>query len=326
MKRFLSILAIIVLAFSCQETEEKNGKTMSRDAEAFLNEFLYLVENDFYSSYVFNYNWKKSEINQAISELTKDARKIEDIYKVLDKVFEMIGDDKSYVVNSRGEIVAGDKNAFDCILGQKQTPALPNNIAYLEIPTTQLNPVDIAIAIQNDLKARELEATDAWIIDLRSLTGGNLEGMLAGLGPILGDGVLGAFFYDDNKKEDWEYKDGGSFIGGVRKVSVPNSLEVLSPLPKVAVLIDGSTCREGEQLFAAILGRPNTRTFGNATAGRAFLEGQKSLSDGHKLHFVKAMLMNRESNLTTFPNLHPDGHSSVTVNFDDVFEWLGIED
>ena len=36
--------------------------------------------------------------------------------------------------------------------------------------------------------------------------------------------------------------------------------------------------------------------------------------------------MNRESNLTTFPNLHPDGHSSVTVNFDEVFEWLGIED
>ena len=277
MKRFLSILAIVVLTFSCQETEEKNGETISREAEAFLNEFLHLVENDFYSSYVFNYNWKKAEIDQAISELTKDARKIEDIYKVLDKVFEMIGDDKSYVVNSRGEIVAGDKNAFDCILGQKQTPALPNNIAYLEIPTTQLNPVDIAIAIQNDLKARELEATDAWIIDLRSLTGGNLEGMLAGLGPILGDGVLGAFFYDENKKEDWEYKDGGSFIGGVRKVSVPNSLEVLSPLPKVAVLIDGSTCREGEQLFAAILGRPNTRTFGNATAGRA-LKTKKSLS------------------------------------------------
>jgi carboxyl-terminal processing protease len=326
MQRFLSILAIVILTFSCQETEEKNEVTISPEAEAFLNEFLQMVENDFYSSFSFNYTWKKSQIDQAISELTKDARKIEDTYIALDKVFEMIGDEKSYVINSRGEIVAGDKNAFDCISVQKQTPALPNNIAYLDIPTSQLSPEDIALAIQEQIRGRELEATDAWIIDLRSLTGGNLEGMLAGLGPLLGDGVLGAFFYDDSKKEDWEYKNGGSFIGGVRKVTVPNALEVLSPLPKVAVLIDGSTCREGEQIFAAILNRPNTRTFGNATAGRAFLEDQQSLAEGHKLHFVKAMLMNRESNLTTFPNLHPDGNSSVTVNFDDVFEWLGIED
>jgi C-terminal processing protease CtpA/Prc len=259
-------------------------------------------------------------------DLTKGAKKIEDTYAALDKVFEMIGDDKSYVINSKGEIVAGDKNAFDCIPGQKQIPALPNSIAYLDIPTSQLSPEDIALAIQEHIKGRELEATDAWIIDLRSLTGGNLEGMLAGLGPLLGDGVLGAFFYNDNKKEDWEYKNGGSFIGGVRKVTVPNALEVLSPLPKVAVLIDGSTCREGEQIFAAMLKRPNTQSFGNATAGRAFLEGEKNLPDGHKLYFVEAMLMNRESNLTIFPNLHPDGNSSVTVNFDDVFEWLGIED
>jgi hypothetical protein len=30
--------------------------------------------------------------------------------------------------------------------------------------------------------------------------------------------------------------------------------------------------------------------------------------------------------MTIFPNLHPDGFSSVTVNFDNVFEWLGVED
>jgi hypothetical protein len=326
MKRFLSMLAIVVLTFSCQETEDKNELTISPEAEEFLNEFLQVVENDFFGSYSYNYTWKKSQIDQAISDLTKSAQKIEDTYVALDKVFELIGDEKSYVVNSRGEIVAGDKNAFDCILGQKQTPTLPNNIAYLDISTPLLSPEDMAIAIQDKIRARELEGTDAWIIDLRSLREGSFEGMLAGLGPLLGDGVLGAFFYNDDKKEVWEYKNGASFIGGVQKVNVPNALEVLSPLPKVAVLIDRSTCREGEQLFAAILKRPNTQSFGNATAGRAFLEGQTSLAEGHKLHFVKAMLMDRENSLTIFPNLHPDGFSSVTVNFDNVFEWLGVED
>ena len=326
MHRFLSILAIVMLTFSCQETEDKFEDTISPEAEAFLNEFLQVVENDFFDSYSYNYTWKKSQIDQVLLDLTKGAKKIEDTYAALDKVFEMIGDDKSYVINSRGEIVAGDKNAFDCIPGQKQTPALPNSIAYLDIPTSQLSPEDIALAIQEQIKGRELEATDAWIIDLRSLTGGHFEAMLAGLGPILGDGVLGAFFYSDDKKEEWEYKNGASYVGGVQRVAVPNSMEVLSPLPKVAVLIDGSTCREGEQIFAAILKRPNTQSFGNATAGRAFLEGEKNLPDGHKLYFVEAMLMDRESNLTIFPSLHPDGNSSVTVNFDDVFEWLGIED
>ncbi|MCH6232650.1 S41 family peptidase [Cognataquiflexum rubidum] len=326
MKRFLSILAIVMLTFSCQETEEKIEETISPEAEAFLNEFLQVVENDFLDSYSYNYTIKKSQIDQAISDLTKGARKIEDIYAAIDKVFELIGDEKGYVVNSRGEIVAGDKNAFDCILGQKQTPSLPKNIAYLDIPTSRLTPEDLAIAIQDQIRSRELEGTDAWIIDLRSLTEGSFEGMLAGLGPLLGEGVLGAFFYNDNKKEQWEYVNGASFIGGVQKVTVPNALEVLSPLPKVAVLIDRSTCREGEQLFAAILKRPNTQSFGNTTAGRAFLEGQQSLAEGHKLHFVKALLMDRENSLTIFPNLHPDGFSSVTVNFDDVFEWLGVED
>lgn len=326
MKRFLSILGILLLIFSCQETEDKYEETISPEAEEFMNEFLQVVENDFFGSYSYNYTWKKSQIDQAISDLTKGARKIEDTYVVLDKVFELIGDEKSYVVNSSGVIVAGDKNAFDCIPGPKQTPTLPHSIAYLEIPNSLLSPEDLAVAIQNQMRVRELEATDAWIVDLRGLTSGNFEGMLAGLGPLIGEGVLGAFFYNDNKKEVWEYKNGTSFIGGVQKVNVHNPLEVMSPMPKVAVLIDGSTCREGEQIFAAILKRPNTRSFGNTTAGRAFLEGQTSLTEGHQLHFVKAMLMDRENSLTIFPNLHPDGFSSVTVNFDDVFEWLGVED
>jgi hypothetical protein len=44
---------------------------------------------------------------------------------------------------------------------------------------------------------------------------------------------------------------------------------MLTKLPPVAVLVDGGTGRSGEALAVAFPGRPNTRSFGQATAGFA---------------------------------------------------------
>jgi hypothetical protein len=40
-----------------------------------------------------------------------------------------------------------------------------------------------------------------WIVDLRGNSGGDMWPMVAGLGPIIGDGVLGAFVAPDGRKE-----------------------------------------------------------------------------------------------------------------------------
>jgi len=44
-----------------------------------------------------------------------------------------------------------------------------------------------------------------WIVDLQTNTGGNMWPMLAGLGPILGEGALGGFLDVDNVEVPWSY-------------------------------------------------------------------------------------------------------------------------
>lgn len=318
MKHILSILAIIVLSFSCQEKEEVG---ISEEADAFLKEVLQVVENDFFEGFSLTYILNKPTMDRDMFLMMQGAKTTEDTYPVIDELFRRIGDHGNYLLNSKGEIVAGDRNAFDCISHPPHLPQLPQHIAYISLQSTDLAPQELAVNIQNQIKSNLIEEKDYWIVDLRNLDSGSLEGMLAGLGPLLGDGVLGSFFFSDQKIELWEYKNGTSYINNIPKVTVPEALEPIFPLPKVAVLIDQSTCRIGEQLALSLYKRPNTSFFGNATRGRAFLESQANLSNGHVLHFVYAALRDRENVLIGFM-LHPNGYSKSTVDFEEVFDWL----
>ncbi len=53
-----------------------------------------------------------------------------------------------------------------------------------------------------------------WIVDLRDNPGGNMWPMVAGLGPILGEGVLGFFVDPDSVVDTWTYADGASALDG----------------------------------------------------------------------------------------------------------------
>lgn len=50
-----------------------------------------------------------------------------------------------------------------------------------------------------------------WIVDLRGNFGGDMGPMLIAIGPILGEGTLGYFFYPDNSLYTWKYKDGTAY-------------------------------------------------------------------------------------------------------------------
>ena len=48
-----------------------------------------------------------------------------------------------------------------------------------------------------------------WIVDLRTDGGGNMWPMMAGLGPILGEGIMGWIVYN-NREYEREYRAGGA--------------------------------------------------------------------------------------------------------------------
>jgi len=124
-----------------------------------------------------------------------------------------------------------------------------------------------------------------WVVDLRGNVGGNMWPMLAGIGPLLGEGDhLGEFFNTDGHSA-WRYRDGAaSEVADDGKESryppVAGAPYKIAGKPHVAVLIDGGTGSSGEAVAIAFRGRPKTRFFGEHTQGASTANDVIELSDG----------------------------------------------
>jgi carboxyl-terminal processing protease len=124
-----------------------------------------------------------------------------------------------------------------------------------------------------------------WVVDLRGNVGGNMWPMLAGIGPVLGEGDhLGEFFTADGHAV-WRYRDGvASAVSDDGKEDryppVARAPYKLTAAPRVAVLIDSLTASSGEAVAIAFRGRPHARFFGEHTRGLSTANEVFALSDG----------------------------------------------
>jgi carboxyl-terminal processing protease len=123
-----------------------------------------------------------------------------------------------------------------------------------------------------------------WVIDLRGNVGGNMWPMLAGIGPVLGEGENLGEFFNISGHSVWRYRDGVAAEVDNGKViaypSVEGGAYHLAGMPDVAVLIDHSTSSSGEAIAIAFRGRPNTRFFGEHTQGSSTVNQTFPLTDG----------------------------------------------
>lgn len=136
-----------------------------------------------------------------------------------------------------------------------------------------------------------------WIVDLRGNGGGNIWAMLAGVGPILGEGTLG--------KSSQYYEDGKAGMRTDTKepyyAQTTAAPVRLAAAPPVAVLIDRDTGSSGEGVAIAFRGRPETRLFGEITYGAATGTFPYELGDGARIYLVIGAMIDRNG------NEYPDG-------------------
>ena len=134
-----------------------------------------------------------------------------------------------------------------------------------------------------------------WIVDLRGNSGGNMWPMLAGVGPVLGEGIVGAFVDPDSVVIEWYYRDGASGLGPnndiVRVTDTP--YELILQLPTVAVLTGPVTASSGEGIVTAFRGRNATRSFGLGTAGLSTANRTFRLSDGARMFLTVSTFADR---------------------------------
>lgn len=172
---------------------------------------------------------------------------------------------------------------------------------------------DYATKVQSVIADLVSQNPCGWIVDLRGNGGGNVWAMMAGVGPILGEGELGKTkkYYENGKAgmRDAEEPDYAKTTG--------KSVHLLIA-PPVAVLIDRDTGSSGEGVAIAFRGRPDTRFFGELTYGAATATFPYTLSDGAQIYLVIGTMEDRNGN--EYPNgVAPDQEilSEATISTND---------
>jgi hypothetical protein len=155
---------------------------------------------------------------------------------------------------------------------------------------------DYATKVQDAIAAAAANRPCGWIVDLRGNGGGNIWAMMAGVGPLLGEGEPGAMLGDGGSKVKWFYEEGRAGMRGTKEPEFAKSTQgpvKLEGTRPVAVLIDRDTGSSGEGIAIAFRGRPDTRFFGELTYGAATSTFPYKLSDGAQIYLVTGVMLDR---------------------------------
>jgi len=145
--------------------------------------------------------------------------------------------------------------------------------------------------------------------------------MIAGVGPILGEGIAGYFIDPDDNQSSWSYSNGSSVINNFPLTTVSNPYQVMSPNPKVAVLVDSKVASSGEAVFISFIGRNKTRSFGESSCGLSTSNQTFNLSNGAQLFLTTAYMADR--NFTKYgDSIIPDESINNDVLVERAIEWL----
>ena len=161
---------------------------------------------------------------------------------------------------------------------------LADRIACLRVPGFRGSPrhaTRYADALQTQIA--EMDAADpvGWVVDLTENWGGDMWPMLAGLGPLLGEGPLGSFTFPHDTPAIWSYRAGQAWLDDVARArSGSRAYQLHVAAPRVALLTSERTASSGEAVLIAFIGRPNTRRLGMPTRGLTTANDGFLLPDG----------------------------------------------
>ncbi len=290
-------------------------------ASSYLDAVLSAIESS--SIYRKTIDW--TAFKSATREKAVNAKNIADTFQAIEFALKRLNDNHSYYRLANGRSIF----YFDTPCPEDYSPpeiVPPEGIGYIRIPTFDgfVNGLEaekeLAQSLQDKIKGQDNANLKGWIVDLRGNGGGNLNPMLVGVGPILGEGISGYFIDADNRAYEYGYVDGARTYSD-KLVANPYSL--FKPNPKVAVLI-GMTGSAGEAVAATFVGRPNTRLFGaHGTCGQTTGIMGITLSDGAILGIASTFMADRNKN-KFMGSIMPDetGTGGIDGAVAAAIEWL----
>ncbi len=182
---------------------------------------------------------------------------------------------------------------------------LPGDIGLLTLSAATNGDQESAyVATANDIVSQiDAEPTCGWIVDLRFASARSYPAIIASIGPILGNGVF-AGWRDRAGGQTWATYENGviaedGFALPRQASGQPPSLQ--QPDAPVAVLTGPGDRGAGELAALALMGRPETRLFGEPTGGSTTIARRYALFDGSVLDLAEAAMTDRAG------SEYPDG-------------------
>lgn len=173
------------------------------------------------------------------------------------------------------------------LVGKIQAEITADGVGYLNIPyistTDEATCRLLADSLQNLLRKLAKQGAINWIIDLRNNTGGNCWPMLAGMGPLIGEGICG-YFVKPERTTSIRYQQGKAWHGNTIMCAVSSPFTLMEEQKKNIVVLTGPrTSSAGEILALAFRGMNNVRFMGEATAGLTTGNAPYTMMDGSML-------------------------------------------
>ena len=261
---FYILFAILILSgiSGCKKTSDEPKPTLNLEQRVFLLEMIDIMRNNSVNRFSIDWNKFKEDVLLKAGA-TQDQNGIEPAIKL---ALTLLGDNHSSFITQGGKYVSGASEIYSA--NQDVIGIIPNDIGYIKVGAfngINQEAQNFAINIQKTIKDADKENLKG--VDLRGNSGCNMWPMVAGLGPILGEGLLGYFVDPLNIESAWTYKNGVVFLDTYTYTSVPEPYNLKKPSPKVAVLINASVASSGEATAIAFKGRANTKFFGTPTFG-----------------------------------------------------------
>jgi carboxyl-terminal processing protease len=242
-------------------------------------------------------NWTDFR-RQVIGRAQDDgARSVPDAYPAIELALALLADHHSFYTGANGRSVSSQPLGKSCRAVNFGEPVLPDDIGYVQMPGFYGSPresVQYADYLQDQMRKRDRPNLAGWIVDLRGNIGGNLYPMLAGIGPLLGEGIAGYFVEPDGTSFSFGYANGVGFQqDGPQCCAASNPYRLIREPRKIAIITGPATVSSGEAIAVAFRGRPNTRSFGTPTCGLSTANEGYKLSDGATLVLTGAVQADR---------------------------------
>ena len=239
--------------------------------------------------------------NEAYSRLG-DNKSVEGCYPIIKFILSEIKDRHSFFMDKNQ--VEKWKSPSNPAKANKAKPTsfsgkmLNDNIGYIHMfgfsSGDSISLLEYANDLQALIKSLDNKKIKGWILDLRENAGGNCWPMLAGLGPLLGNGTAGYFIDNNRNKSGWYYKDGTAGVNSTGMCRVSNlPYKLLKADNRVAVLTGKRTASSGELIVTSFRGKSNSKSFGEETAGLTTGNYNYTLSDGSMLVLTTSVYADR---------------------------------